>query len=76
MENKNSINIKSKSKQIKRCQFKGCNCKIPVAFRTIYCTCGKTFCNKHRMKEDHNCKAYEIKLVPYECVKSEKISKI
>jgi len=39
-----------------RCKAENCRCKISLTQEiTNKCKCGKLFCNKHKMPEQHNC---------------------
>ena len=37
----------------KRCQFRDCRKKLPLA--RFPCKCGEYFCEKHRYSSEHNC---------------------
>ncbi|MEI7719162.1 MAG: AN1-type zinc finger protein [archaeon] len=39
------------------CQFRGCKIKISGVDRFNCTYCGKSFCPKHRVAEEHNCEA-------------------
>ena len=67
----------------KRCARNDCKKKLSMVEREIKCLCGKCFCSKHRLPEDHYCthdfsesaekkeeKAEALKCVP------EKVAKI
>ena len=38
-----------------KCQCKGCKKRLTLVEATIQCKCGKVFCSKHRLCENHNC---------------------
>lgn len=44
---------KKKKKKKNRCPI--CNIKLTLVEQTIFCSCEKSFCTKHRLPEKHNC---------------------
>ena len=42
----------------RKCEYEGCKKKLTLT--SITCKCNKTFCNKHRYMEEHNCE-FDIK---------------
>ena len=42
-----------KKKKSNRCSFDGCKKKLKLS--DMKCRCGNTYCNKHRMMEQHSC---------------------
>lgn len=59
LENKSTVNAKSKKKKTKRCQMEGCNKKLTIC--PIVCKCKKSYCNIHLHSEKHNC-TFDYKL--------------
>ncbi len=44
---------KKKKKKKYRCPI--CNIKLTLVEKTIFCSCKKSYCTKHRLPEQHNC---------------------
>ena len=65
---KNNLENKKKSK---RCKFKnyGKKCKTKLKLTDFPCRCGKRYCSKHRLPEQHNC------LIDYKEVNKESLLK-
>lgn len=47
-------------KSIKRCAHANCKKRVPVVMRFLACSCGGSFCMKHRDKSQHACPTVEV----------------
>lgn len=60
-----------------RCSCTGCRTKLSILDKTMSCRCGKNFCPKHRLPENHECEYdYKQDKVVLVSVQAEKVPAI